>query len=128
MRIGPGPAGPAEVRERAGRRDRPAAARDAARPDAPEAPGGPRGAGHALAPATAAATLRAEALRVETMRAAGAARIGTGDMRREMARLLGAVDALPLDARAARVAAWVIRGELRKLEVLDGFTGGYIKG
>ena len=92
------------------------------RPDAPRPPTPP------LTAAAAAEALRVEALRVETLRAAAAARIGTGDMRREMTRLLDGVSGLAPDARSARVAAWVIRGELRKLRVLDGFTGGYIRG
>lgn len=61
-------------------------------------------------------------------KASRTARIGTGDMRREMTRLLADIETLIADPRAARIGAWVVRGEVRKLEVLDSFVGGYIRG
>lgn len=93
-------------------------------PPRPRDPEPARGvdAGHVL---RAPAPVRAA---TETLRAARGARIGTGDMRREMARLLETVETLAPDPRTARIAAWVVRGELRKLEVLDGFVGGFIRG
>lgn len=54
-------------------------------------------------------------------------KLSVADFKAELTDLMRQVDG-PAASRDDRARAWILRGELRKLDVLDGFLGGYIRG
>ena len=57
-----------------------------------------------------------------------ARRLSPGVLRQEMSALLETFRAVPDADRADRAACWVLRTELRKLEALDRYVSGFIRG
>ena len=74
-------------------------------------------------PADAPAPAPAAAPPAEASRPA----LDTSRMRAELSSLADALAGADADRRD-RARAWLIRGELRKLEALDGFLSGFVRG